>query len=87
MTATRTRAGSWRVFERRFRPITRDDDSLLWDYRELPQPVDARRLWTVVDCNGKLYLAAGFHYVNRIGYVRCELPWSHADALRDYRYD
>ncbi len=36
MTAKRTRAGSWLVFERRFRPIIRDDGSLLRDRSELP---------------------------------------------------
>ncbi len=36
MTVKRFRAGSWNVFERRFRPIIRKDDSLLWDRSELP---------------------------------------------------
>ncbi|MGO9473878.1 MAG: hypothetical protein ACLPWS_10820 [Rhodomicrobium sp.] len=25
-------------------------------------------------------------FVNRLGYVRCELPWTGADQLLDYRY-
>jgi len=28
-----------------------------------------RRVWTVLDCDGKTILASGFHFVNRIGYV------------------
>jgi len=87
MNATRTRAGSWRVFERRFRPVIREDGSLIWHIDEVPRPVVGREWWTVVDCNGKLYLSAGFRFVNRIGYVRCTVPWSDTDQHRDYRYD
>lgn len=33
-----------------------------------------RRVWTVLDCDGKTILASGFHFVNRIGYVITENP-------------
>ena len=52
-----------------------------------PDVIDYRQWWTVIDCAGGLYLAAGFHYVNRLAYVRCEVPWTDADQLIDYRYD
>ena len=84
---TVTRAGSWSQFERRFCPIAHSGGSLIWDYADLPQPVDAHRLWTVVDCGGRLFAAAGFHYVNRIGYLRTEHAWDQEDEQRDYRYD
>ena len=87
MTAKRTRAGSWNTFERRFKPIIREAGSLIWHNDEIPRPIVGRHWWTVLDCDGKLYLGAGFHYVNRIGYIRCETPWTDADRLRDYRYD
>jgi hypothetical protein len=89
MSGKRTRAGSWTVFERRFRPIIRNDGSLLWDRSELPAPdsIDCREWWTVLDCDGRLYLSAGFRLVNRLGYLRCEVPWTDGDQLRDYRYD
>ena len=83
----RTRARSWDVFERRFEPVTHDDGSLLWEFDDIPQPVDVQRLWTVLDCDGKLYLAAGSRYVNRIGYVLTRQPWRKADEGIDYRYD
>ncbi len=83
----RTRARSWDVFERRFDPIVHDDGSLLWDLDDIPKPVDVHRLWTVLDCDGKLYLAAGSRYVNRIGYVLTRQPWRPADEGIDYRYD
>lgn len=85
--APRTRAGSWNDFERRFRPIIRDDDSLLWEWPDLPLPHDMRRLWTVLDCDSRLYVSPGLHYVNRLAFIRTEQPWSDLDALQDWRYD
>ncbi|MGO9547086.1 MAG: hypothetical protein ACLPPF_20125 [Rhodomicrobium sp.] len=84
-----TRARSWRVFERRFRPINRPEGIPLWDRFELrtQPPLDVREWWTVIDCDGHLYLSAGFRFVNRFGYVRCEVPWTEAGAVTLYRYD
>lgn len=42
------------------------------------------RCWTCLDCDGKLYLAAGFHYVNRLYYVITDQPY---DKLYDLRWD
>jgi hypothetical protein len=83
------RARSWNVFERRFRPILRADDTPLWEPSELPpgDEIATRHWWTVVDCDGRLYLSAGFRFVNRLAYVRCAEPWSDADQLIDYHYD
>jgi len=84
----RTRIGSWRVFERRFQPIYREDGSLLWDRCELPAPANPQEWWTVLDCDGKLYLSAGFRFVNRFAYVRCAVAWNDLDLRQpDYRYD
>ena len=44
---------------------------MLWDESELPAHLDEGCVWSVLDCDGKLYLSAGFHVVNRIGYVLC----------------
>ena len=84
----RTRIGSWTVFERRFNPIVRADGSLIWDRSELPETIVPEQWWTVLDCEGRLYLSAGFRFVNRLGYVRCMTPWTAVDQLQpDYRYD
>ncbi|MGO9546849.1 MAG: hypothetical protein ACLPPF_18890 [Rhodomicrobium sp.] len=88
--AKRTRARSWDVFERRFRIRSLDEDNTpLWELSEVrpPDRTDDRYWWTVLDCANGFYLAAGFHFVNRLCYVRCEVPWSDADALIDYHYD
>jgi hypothetical protein len=84
----RTRAGSWRTFERRFRPLDGPDGATYWGREQLPRDVDPRLVWTIVDCDGKLYVSPGFHLVNRIDYVLCRNPWTDDDELQpDYRYD
>lgn len=74
-------------FEERFKPIARADSSLLWDWQEIPKPIDSKKWWTVLDCDGRLYLSAGLHYVNRLGYVQCEVEWTAADLTQEYFYD
>lgn len=78
---------SWDAFEKKFRPIDGPDGALYWRYDQLPENVDVHRVWTIVDCDGTLYVAAGFHIVNRIDYVVCEVPWTADEELHDYRYD
>lgn len=36
---------------------------------------DPTKIWTLVDCDGKFYILAGYHYVNRFGYFITEKPW------------
>lgn len=73
------RARSWRVFERRFAPMVRDNGELIWQPGEVPADSDHRYWWTVFDpmCGGnRLYLAAGFHAANRLAYVQCAIPFT-----------
>ena len=84
----RKRAGSWCTFERRFRPLDGPDGAQYWPREELPKDIDFRLVWTILDCDGKLYVSPGFHFVNRIDYVLCEVPWTDEDLQQpDYRYD
>lgn len=84
----RKRVGSWRTFERRFRPLDGPDGAQYWPREKLPKDVDYRLVWTILDCDGRLYVSPGFHLVNRIDYVLCEVPWTDEDAQQpDYRYD
>ncbi|WP_296204136.1 hypothetical protein [uncultured Hyphomicrobium sp.] len=71
------RALSWNVFERRFQSLNRQDGSLIWEPSEVPDDADWRYWWTVLDpmTSGTLYVAPGFHFVNRLGYIRCAVPW------------
>lgn len=34
--------------------------------------VNKSRIWTILDCEGKLYITSGYHYVNRFGYLITE---------------
>lgn len=65
----------WSTFERLFQPEPKLDGSLLWDYAEIPRDANARHWWTVVECDGKLFVSAGFHVVNRLAYLKCANAW------------
>ncbi len=41
------------------------------------------RVWTIIegDDDGKLYYEAGFHYVNRLGFLVTEKEWETGDEL------
>lgn len=66
----------WETFDRLFAPIERDDDgAIMWEPFEVPKDADARFWWTLIDCDGRLLLGAGFHIVNRLGYVLCRNGW------------
>ena len=80
--------GSWSLFERRFEPIVHEDDCLLWEVGTLPKPLDPREWWTVLDCDGALFVVAGLRFVNRFAYIRCRNRWrGDCDDHPDYRYD
>ena len=77
MDKPRTRAGTWRVFERRYTPQYMPDGSLIRD--TAPTNANPRHVWTVLDCDGKLYVNPGYHCVNRLGYVLTAQPWTDAE--------
>lgn len=84
----RTRCGSWRTFAHRFRPVDGPDGATYWSREQLPRDVDPHLVWTIVDCDGKLYVSPGFRFVNRIDYVLAQVPWAEDDECQpDYRYD
>lgn len=84
----RTRCGSWRTFERRFQPLPAPNHDLLWELRgDVPEDVDYRYWWTVVDCDGRLYVTPGFRFVNRFAYIHCAVAWADDDERQpDYVY-
>lgn len=67
----RVRCGSWNCFEQRFAPLPAPDHDLLWEIGQVPETADYRYWWTVLDCEGRLYLSPGFRFVNRFAFVRC----------------
>ena len=84
----RTRTGSWSTFERRFKPRLDDNNCPLVDLHRLAQGIDATRIWTATDEDGRLYLNPGYRFVNRFAYVICERPWCEDDQGQPpYLYD
>lgn len=78
------------TFEKKFRPLLRADATILWETygedleRIIRTPHD--RIWTVVDCDGKLMIVAGYHLVNRMNYIISQKPWGKKDRDSCYRY-
>jgi len=83
----RTRSGSWSTFERRFQPIDSPDETVWWRFDQLPKHVDPHLVWTILDCDSRLFVRPGFRLVNRIDYVLCAIPWTDEDTRQPgYRY-
>jgi hypothetical protein len=79
------------TFEKKFKPQFENDDREPKDLSELPQGItdtDERHLWTLIDPmvpSGMQYWVPGYHYVNRVGYIRTENPWNADDLQDEYR--
>lgn len=87
------RAMSYSTFRRRYKPmpsheVAPDVEHDRDDFVEHPFAAffPPERVWTVIEGdNGKWYISAGFHVVNRTGYyVVCEVP--HDFPQRDVLY-
>lgn len=53
---------------------------------EFVRSQDFHKVFTLVegDTGGKLYVASGFHRVNRMGYFVVEVPWTAENELKVY---
>jgi hypothetical protein len=82
------RPGSFDQFEERFGVIESADEVLIWDPDELPGDVDPNLVWTVVEAaQDTEYILAGYHRVNRIGYILAQrLRVGSPDDFRTYVY-
>ena len=76
----RTRAGTYSVFERRYGPIDAPNGQVMREWNDIPPDTDARYIWTVIDCDGNLYLVPGYATVNYFARVLCERPWPDGEA-------
>lgn len=41
--------------------------------------IDEGRVWTLLNCDGSLYVSAGYSFVNRVGYFITEVPTTDPD--------
>jgi len=76
------------AFEKIYEPVVRPDGSILFEtYGEDLQRVmqtDHDRIWTLVDCDGDLFITAGYHLVNRMNYIITNHAWR--DSRLCYSY-
>ncbi|MGE8141762.1 hypothetical protein ACQKOE_07290 [Novosphingobium sp. NPDC080210] len=77
----RRRAGSADVFERRYGPVDSPDGNMIWEHKDLPKDIEERNVWTLVDCDGTLYVVPGYHTVNYFGRVVTERQWSDVEEM------
>lgn len=75
---------TWKEFEQQFKPIknhfSNDPDETMFEtYGEEVEFViantPARKVWTYADGDYCSYVSSGYHYVNRIGYYVCQVPY------------
>lgn len=72
-------------FEEEFRPVKNPlvesapfNDWMHETYGEELEHVrkqDPSHIWTIIETEEKLFYVAGFHIVNRLGYIITEKPW------------
>lgn len=72
--------GSQDEFDARY-TLQGDLDGDLLDEDQLAG-AEANHIWTVLDTDGTMYVVAGTHMVNRLGYVLSEQPWT--DESEEY---
>lgn len=90
------RRQDFEVFVDKFEPeILENDESLLRLYETYGEDIkiigklirdgEENRLWTIIEgSSGRLYIAPGLHYVNRLNYLITKNPWQ--EGQRDYKY-
>lgn len=84
----RSRAGSWETFVKRYGPKPGPEGNELypWDHADV-RAADERHVWTVVDCDGVLYVTAGLATVNYMGRIITARPWDDSEQSQPgYRY-
>lgn len=50
------------------------------------KPDALAHVWTVLDCEGKLYVSPGFHWVNRQMHIMTVKPWTADDEQKEWIY-
>jgi len=75
---------TWEQFEKQFKPIknhlVRSPDEMMFEtYGEelefVRTKIDENKVWTYGDGDMCTYVSSGYHFINRIGYYVCEVPF------------
>lgn len=82
------RISDFEVFLKKFSPVEKSPGDFLFETYgkeyELVLQSNPFCVWTLLDSDGKLYIAPGLHWINRQAYFITKNPWS--ERQRDYRY-
>ena len=80
------------AWEAKYQPIqnhiTKNGDDKFETYGEeelFVRNTDPKRVWTIVEGDESLWVIAGFHIVDRLGYLITQTPWT-SDA-ETYLYE
>lgn len=78
----------WEMFYNKYKPILNHlDDNASFDgfmfetfddeiaYVEELRLSDPKRVWTIIEGDGVMVVSAGYHIVNRLGYIITEVHW------------
>lgn len=97
MPQTEARRLTLDEFYDRFRPVPhpRDPYAPFWccmletygedlEHVHRIQETMPNTVWTVLDCDGELIIASGYHHVNRMGYIITEVPYGHDEIFEVY---
>ena len=49
------------------------------DERDFVREQDPNTIWTLIEEDGDLFVSAGWHFVNRLGYFITAVPWTDPD--------
>ncbi len=67
------------TFEKNYSPEIREDGTILFEtYGEDLERImgaNSQHVWTLLDCDGKLVIVAGYHLVNRMNYLITKNQW------------
>jgi hypothetical protein len=75
---------TWKEFEEQFRPIKnhliKDPDQKMFETYGVESEfvisqILNRTVWTWADGDYCSFISSGYHYINRIGYYVCEVPY------------
>ena len=46
---------------------------------------DRKKVWTILEAENNIYIAAGYHLVNRLGYFITDIEWT--DETEEYQFE
>jgi|WetSurMetagenome_2_1015567.scaffolds.fasta_scaffold370353_2 hypothetical protein len=85
----KTKEKNWERFVKTYKPIrnfvfpTESFDGFLFDTCKTEIAVvngyNDKYVWTLMECDGKTFLSAGKHFVNRLGYFICGKKWENKE--------